>query len=159
MEKKTTSTDASPVNANRTIRSIAICVFRHGDQILVVRDTKPGTADLFFRPFGGGIEFGELAADAIVREIAEELGEAIEAPKLLGVLESRFRLGGRDHHEHVFVFDAVFRNRELYDRARILGKEGCGAELRGEWLRTSTCASDSIPLYPEGLLALLQATV
>ena len=50
--------------------------------------------DHYCRPLGGGIEFGERGADAIVREIREELGAEIEDVRRLGTLENLFTGGG-----------------------------------------------------------------
>lgn len=42
------------------------------------------TAD--WRPLGGGIEFGETAADAVVREFGEELDANVRPLHRVGVL-------------------------------------------------------------------------
>lgn len=42
-----------------------------------------------WRPLGGTIEFGERAADALRREMVEEIGQAIAEPTLLAVLFAR----------------------------------------------------------------------
>src|SRR5262249_25090925 len=69
------------------VRRVAICVFRHADRILVARGHDALKGQHFMRPLGGRIEFGELAADALRREIREELNAEIHEPELLGVLE------------------------------------------------------------------------
>ncbi|MBL4770644.1 MAG: NUDIX domain-containing protein [Planctomycetes bacterium] len=139
----------------KAIRPIAICVFRHAGRILVFRSQSPDTDADFFRPFGGGIEFGEAAEETIAREIEEELGETILDPVLLGVLENRFEYNGQPSHEHVFVFDAAFQNRELYGRGSIVGREDNGELLHGEWIDPSQTGA---PLYPDGLQELLIAS-
>jgi len=58
---------------------------------------------IFHRPLGGSIELGEHSADAVVREIHEELGATFVRPELLGVLESVFTINGEMGHEVVFV--------------------------------------------------------
>lgn len=72
------------------IRNIAICVFHHQGKILVNAFPDPVKQQTLFRPLGGGIEFGERSADAIVREIREELNLPIRNVRLLGTLESLF---------------------------------------------------------------------
>lgn len=138
------------------IRAIAICVFRHADRILVIRASDPQAGQEFLRPFRGGIEFGEPAADALVREISEELGEAIDTPRLLGVLDNCFDYADLPHHEHVFVSDSAFRNREIYMQAVSLGRESGDQNLHGEWVRPSECEDDHTPLYPQGVHGLLR---
>jgi NADH pyrophosphatase NudC (nudix superfamily) len=58
----------------RQIRPIAICLFRNGNRILVSDDLDPETGRPYCRPLDGSVEFGELAVNALVREIREELG-------------------------------------------------------------------------------------
>jgi ADP-ribose pyrophosphatase YjhB (NUDIX family) len=76
------------------IRPIALCVIRRGDHLLVEHGFDPVKREHFFRPPGGGIEFGERAVDALRREIREEFGAELAGPRLLGVVENVFRYGG-----------------------------------------------------------------
>lgn len=41
------------------IRPLAICVFRHQDRILVAEGYDPVKDEHFYRPLGGGNEFGD----------------------------------------------------------------------------------------------------
>ena len=61
------------------IRPIALCLFRHAGRILVGNAYDAVKQEHYCRPLGGGIEFGERGAEAIVREIREELGAAAPA--------------------------------------------------------------------------------
>jgi ADP-ribose pyrophosphatase YjhB (NUDIX family) len=58
----------------RHIRPKAVCVVRRGDALLLVDGWDPATGTRFHVPAGGGVEFGERAADAVRRELREELG-------------------------------------------------------------------------------------
>jgi ADP-ribose pyrophosphatase YjhB (NUDIX family) len=49
---------------------------------------------LFHRPLGGHVEFGEYARDTVHRELQEEIGQALTAVQLAGVLENIFQWGG-----------------------------------------------------------------
>ena len=90
------------------IRVIAICLFRRDDQILVFAgfDRVKGTA--YYRPLGGGVDAGETSAQALVREMQEELGAEVTDLQLVGVLESIFTVDERAGHEIVFVYDGRF---------------------------------------------------
>lgn len=77
------------------IRHLALCIFHHRGKILVNEFVDPVKGLTLFRPLGGGIEFGERSADAIVREIREELGQPISDLRLIGTLESIFTYLGK----------------------------------------------------------------
>ena len=56
-----------------TIRPVAICIFRKEDKILVFEAYDKVDDKIFYRPLGGGIEFGEHSSETVVREIREEI--------------------------------------------------------------------------------------
>ena len=70
------------------IRPIAICVFRHNDCILVAQGYDPVKKEHFYRPLGGGIEFGEYSERTVHRELLEEIGAETCELKYLGNLEN-----------------------------------------------------------------------
>ena len=53
-----------------------------------------GGVFLGWRPLGGGVEFGERAAEAVGREFVEEIGQALVDVRLLCVLENLFVYDG-----------------------------------------------------------------
>ena len=55
--------------------------------------------DAFWCLPGGRVEPGESAADAVVREMQEELGAQVSAGPLLWVVENFFSHAGQQHHE------------------------------------------------------------
>ncbi|MBI5032256.1 MAG: NUDIX hydrolase [Chloroflexi bacterium] len=137
------------------IRSLAICVFRHDDKILVFEGYDPSKNQVFHRPLGGGIEAGEYAKDAIVREIREELGAEITNVRLIGTLESIFTFNCRPGHEIVMVYDAEFVDRSLYDKDKFDVVEEVET-IRAMWKSLNDfCKADAPPLYPDGLFDLL----
>jgi ADP-ribose pyrophosphatase YjhB (NUDIX family) len=138
------------------IRVLAIAVFREGDRVLVARGVDPASGEPFYRPLGGGVEFGERAAAALRREIAEELGATIEEPHLLGVLENLFGYAGRPRHEVVFVFDARFSDPAWYLREELpVTEAGTGWEP-ARWIAIEALSSGAERVVPDGLLLLLQ---
>jgi ADP-ribose pyrophosphatase YjhB (NUDIX family) len=142
------------VSTNRDITAKAICVFRHDDRILVALDVDSTTDQRYARPLGGAIDFGERAEDALRREIMEEIGAELAAPRVLGVFENIFTLEGRPRHEILFVFDAQFADTTLYESATIEALEPGWGEPP-VWMPLSAFRDGSLPLYPAGLLALL----
>ncbi len=137
----------------QTIRPIAICVMRQDERILVSQGYDSGRQEIFHRPVGGGIDFGEASREAVIREVWEELEVTIETPVLLGVLENIFVYEGKAQHEIVFVYDAVFADRSLYDRPILNGMEG-DTPFDAIWLSKQQVQMGA-KLYPLGLQALL----
>ena len=137
------------------IRALALCVCRHEGRVLVQDLADPSTGERFLRPFGGAIEFGERAADAVCREFREELDVGLLDVSLVGVLESLFDYDGRAGHEIVFVFDGRLDDPSLYERADIVGREAENTPVAGVWLPLAGMGSIGVPLYPAGLTELL----
>ena len=75
-----------------------VCVKR--GQLLVCQ--SKGAANTYLP--GGHVEFGERAADSLVREIREELGVKARTGGFLGAVEHTFRQKGERHCEINLVF-------------------------------------------------------
>jgi len=82
--------------------------------LLVSEETNPA-GELFHRPLGGHVEYGEYARDTVHREFQEEIGQALTGVRLAGVLENIFPWGGGTQHEIVFVFTAAFADEAAYE--------------------------------------------
>ena len=136
------------------IRVLVLCIFRNGTQILVARGVDDVKGEAFHRPLGGAVEFGEMAVDALRREMREELGEEIRDPVRLGVLENVFEYAGEPGHEVVFVYDAAFANEELYAKPELPLNERIWDGV-ARWIDLEH--PTSLPLYPDGLVELLRA--
>lgn len=79
--------DVENVYGNRL--RLRVCgLYSEGDQLLMVRHRGIGPTNTFWCPPGGGVQFGETAPDALVREFAEETGLIVETGELLFVNES-----------------------------------------------------------------------
>lgn len=139
------------------VRPKAVCVCSDGDRILVNAAADVVTGERYYGPLGGEIEFGEYAADAVVRELREEIGVAVTDLQLLGVLENVFTYEGVPGHEIVFVYDARLADASLYARATLVGEESNGHTFVARWVPLATFAPGGPPLYPDGLYALLRA--
>ncbi|MFD2830432.1 NUDIX hydrolase [Corticicoccus populi] len=141
--------------ADKTIRNISICVFRKNDSILVFEDYDDVKEDYFYRPIGGGIEYGERSLDTLKREIYEEIRAEIGNIKLLDVIESVFTHNGRIGHEVVFVYDADFIDQSFYERTSFFGWKDDGSKIKLYWKRISEFENGNLRLVPEGLQKLL----
>ena len=134
-----------------------VCVFRNGGRILVGDAYDATKKELFYCPPGGRVEFGELSAEALRREMREELGSEIMNPRLLGVLENRFSFNGQQGHEIVFVYDAELEQKALYSVDRFKAHESNGEAFNALWLNLNAIGPDTPPVYPAGLIALLKS--
>ena len=139
------------------IRPLAICLFRHNDHILVAEGYDPVKKESFYRPLGGGIEFGEHSEQTIHRELMEEIGAEVSELKYLGTLENIFVFNGVPGHEIVQVYDGVLKDSGLYEQAEIEGHEAdIGASFKAIWKRISEFVEKKSTLYPSGLLKLMR---
>lgn len=141
------------------IRPIVRCVFRRGEhpvEILVAREDDPerGT-DIWFPP-GGGMDFGEMAEEALRRELLEELDAEIHGLRLLGVLEPRFEYAGEQHHHIVMIYEGTFSDPSMYEREDLVVTEPT-ASLPAEWRPLDDFAEGRRLLMPLGLYDLLMS--
>jgi 8-oxo-dGTP pyrophosphatase MutT (NUDIX family) len=142
----------------QTIRPLAIGVFSHADKILVAEGYDSTKDEVFYRPLGGMIEFGEYGHEALTREIMEEIGQEITNLRYLGSLENIFVFDGEKGHEIVLVYDGEFLNPSIYLEKVVEGYEDDMGALRFKAMWKSLDAfhdSEAPPLYPDGLLELL----
>ena len=139
-----------------SVRVIALCVVRRGRCILVFEGYDCTKGDYFYRPLGGGVEFGEQGAVAAAREMAEELDTEIRHVRRLGVLENLFFLNGQPGHEIVMVYEADFADESMYERSPIWGREDDNSPIKAVWKRMDDFEAGLGRLVPEGLLDMLE---
>ncbi len=138
------------------IRATALGIFRNGDRIFVAEGYDPNKGETFYRPLGGGIEFGERAEDAIVREMQEETGLEITNVRYLGLCENIFVYLGEPGHELVLLFEADFADSRIYDMEELNCQEIDGVPFTAVWKRLDEFGrGGNGPLYPDGLIKLL----
>lgn len=138
------------------IRPLAICLFNHDDKILVSEEHDATKGETFYRPLGGGIEFGEHSIDTIHRELMEEIGAKVKDLIYLGTIENIFVFDGTPGHEIVQVYDGALVESGLYEQAVISGYEAeVNLSMKVMWKSLDEFGPDKSILYPEGLLELL----
>jgi 8-oxo-dGTP pyrophosphatase MutT (NUDIX family) len=138
------------------IRVLVICAFWHKGRILVSEAHDPSKGQNFFRPLGGGVQFGETSAHALARELREEIGAEIANLRCIGTIENIFTYLGEPGHEIVQVYDGTFLDRSLYGLASIPGVESNGRPFRAVWRELQSFTPEA-PLYPAGLEELLKS--
>lgn len=141
----------------KRIRPLAICVFRHNNRILVAEGYDSFKDEYFYRPLGGGIEFGEKSAETICREVMEEINVDVEknSLKYLGAVENIFYFNGKPGHEIVLIYDGMLKESGLYEQDVILGKEVNGEDFRAVWKDLDEFRDGKSILYPTGLIEML----
>ena len=139
------------------IRPLALCVFRRDDKIFVAKGYDAHLDQTFYRPIGGRIEFGERGHEAIIREVKEEINANVTEVKYLGMLENIFEYEGESGHEIVVVYDGRFVDENFNDNQfTVQGRDAGEVLYEGRWMRLDAFrADDTPPLYPNGLLELL----
>jgi 8-oxo-dGTP pyrophosphatase MutT (NUDIX family) len=141
----------------KRIRPLAICVFRHNDRILVAEGYDPVKKQPFYRPLGGGIEFGEYSEQTIQRELFEEIGAEVCDLKYLGALENVFVFNGTPGHEIVQVYDGSLKDAGLYEQTVIAGREvDIEDTFQAVWKHIHEFGEGKSTLYPTGLLEMLR---
>jgi 8-oxo-dGTP pyrophosphatase MutT (NUDIX family) len=139
----------------KQIRAKALGVIQHEGRLLVFEGYDLVKDETFYRPLGGGIEFGETGAQAMVREIREEIGAEVANVRYLGLCENIFTYAGEIGHEIVLLFEAELVDTSLYERDDLQAVEPGGVVFKVLWKPLSDFADGRVPLYPDGLLALL----
>jgi ADP-ribose pyrophosphatase YjhB (NUDIX family) len=109
-----TSTSAdSRSYPTRPYLAVSAAIF-HAGRVLIVRRGTPPMQGVYTLP-GGGVELGETLEQAIVREIREETGLAIEPIALAGYRQviGRDAAGRIEHHFVILPFAARYLSGEI----------------------------------------------
>ena len=141
------------------IRVLALAVLLWRDHLLCAEGYDTVKRQTFFRPLGGGVEFGERAEATVARELHEELGMAVEVREALGVTENLFTYQGRPGHEVVFEYVCVpAPGHAPATLAPLTAIEG-EARFVARWLPLAEVLGGTHRVYPEGLVERLTAWV
>jgi ADP-ribose pyrophosphatase YjhB (NUDIX family) len=141
-----------PWTPPQRIRALAIAIIREGDRLLVMEGRDESLARTFYRPLGGGVEFGERAEAAVRRELREEIGAELTNVAYVAMIENLYELEGHPGHEIVFVYTAELADRALYERETFTIEEANG---RAIWISIADARSGGVSLVPKELVALL----
>jgi ADP-ribose pyrophosphatase YjhB (NUDIX family) len=151
-----TASSLADVGIPGVIRPCAFAFVKDGERLLLARMIDPDDGSTYFRPLGGGIEFGENGEEAVRREFREELGVELGSVRHLGFLENLFEMGGEPYHELCLIFVAEPDGWpiERFDGYVVPESVGPGG---GETavVRTFDEFGATFPLYPEGVIELV----
>ncbi|HEX8917141.1 MAG TPA: NUDIX hydrolase [Chloroflexota bacterium] len=144
--------------SKKRVRPIALGIFRRGDRIFVTRSYDPVKDQVFYRPLGGTIEFGEHGAETVVRELKEEIGADVTGLRYLDTFENIFTYMDKPGHEIVLLYEGTFADPSWYERDIERGLEQTNDPplMQGVWMRLEDLGAGT-PLYPDGLLEVIRA--
>ena len=134
--------------SEKNIRSVALLLAVKNDKILVIAANDYVKNEDFYRLIGGGIEFGETGAEALKREVKEEIKAEIKNIKYLGLIENIFNFEGKKMHELALVYRADFKDKNIYQKKEIKILDSRHPQ-KAYWLDKKTILK--VKFYPEGL--------
>ena len=137
---------------------MALALVRHGDRILVEKGRDEVKDETFFRLLGGTVEFGEKSAEAVRRELLEELGAEADVGRLVATIENLFTYEGEQAHEICLVYQCSLRDERFYAVEEWDAEEATpGAVIvrSVSWRAIDSFGPGRDIFYPEQLLELL----
>lgn len=146
------------------IGTVALGVIARDGHILLEPMAKWLNTGLMWRPIGGYVEFGERAADAVVREFREELGRDVEVVRLLEVCENFATFdvasGPLSIHEIAFWYELRFAAHDAPDDLEPLASFEQDAPAGDEnslahWLSVAELRAGEHPIFPPDLMEKL----
>jgi ADP-ribose pyrophosphatase YjhB (NUDIX family) len=141
----------------RDIRPIVICLFYYNEKILVFEGYDKAKDEIFYRPLGGAIEFGEYGEEALKREIREEIQAEIKDIKFLTMFENIFTYQEKMGHEIVLVFDGTLVDSSLYEKNLVVQEDDENqTKFNAYWKNIKEIKRENRPLYPEGLYDFIE---
>ena len=129
-------------------------IFKNNNSEILLGKGKDTTRNLsFYRPLGGGIEFGETSLVTLKREIKEEIGGSLKNEKLLTVYENIFEYNSTKMHEINFIYKAELNEDHLLNAKLIpiLDKK----DRYAEWMSVADIKSGKIKVFPEECLKFI----
>jgi len=139
------------------IRPKAVAIACHDGRLLVVEVLDDSGSVKGWCPPGGGVNFGEKAAETLAREIREELGCGISITGAPMIFENIYTHEGAQGHDVVFAIPVTFDDPSIYMRQRFQICEDNGSVHNIEWVEFARFRSGAETLYPAPLWQALQS--
>jgi len=131
--------------------------FNHRAAAVIIKDghllIHRNVRDDFWALPGGRIRLMESGAEAVIREIKEELGLKAEATRFLAVQENFFTYENVSFHEVGFYYEVNVSDDMTVTSEDFFGVEG--AELIYRYVPIDQL--QSVKLYPEKLTMMIQS--
>jgi ADP-ribose pyrophosphatase YjhB (NUDIX family) len=139
-----------------SIRATALALILDGDRVLVSEGFDDVKRERFYRLLGGGIEFGETGAEAVIREVGEEIGARVAGAEYLATLENIFVYLGAPGHEIARIYLVTLADLPSYACDEIRRFDETRA-VRTVWMPVDAFLSVVERLYPDGAVDVLDS--
>jgi ADP-ribose pyrophosphatase YjhB (NUDIX family) len=141
------------------LRVLALAVVLHKDCIFVGEGYDQVKRQTYYRPLGGEVEFGESSVVTVAREVGEESKAPIRVLRYMGGLENVFTYNGLPGHEVYLIHLCEFVEARMYQMLEVIAGHDEGAHRwKVRWMPLDSFRGVSAPpLYPDGLLAMIDA--
>jgi 8-oxo-dGTP pyrophosphatase MutT (NUDIX family) len=138
------------MRANK-IRLLTLGLIRDENRILLSKSYDSVKQQTFYRALGGGVNFGETSADALKRELLEEIQAEITNLKYLGCIENIFTYEGQPGHEVVQLYQCDFVEPKLYqmEQFEVIESDEKGTAF---WMNVEDCKAGKLHIVPEAFL-------
>lgn len=140
------------MQTKKRIKVKALAWIESNQHLFVVKNHDSVKEDDYYRPIGGGVEFGEPTATALHRELYEELGAEISITGDALVLENIYICDGTPGHEIIYLYPSVFLRAEFNEHKIFKLIEGNGETYDALWIPITEFLSGALRLVPEALL-------
>lgn len=137
------------------IRTLALALIRNNnDQYLYHEAFDSVKNEKFYRPLGGGIEFGEYGSEALKREFQEEIQQEVVVGELVNTFENIFVYEGKKGHQIILLYQAKFSDENNYSKTFEINENG---KIIGNavWKSLDEIKNEGAKLYPDGLMDLI----
>ena len=136
------------------IRVLALAILQRDDgKLLLEKGQDTVKNEVFYRPMGGGVEFGEKGAAALIREFQEEIGKHISIKSFLGTVENIFNWQGQPGHQIILLYECKFIDSEDYSREHFPRVDGNLGHIY--WRSVAEVRAESAMLYPQEVADLV----
>ncbi|MCT7978781.1 NUDIX hydrolase [Laspinema olomoucense] len=133
------------------IRVITLGLIKDRNRLFVSEGYDSVKQQSFYRPLGGGIEFGETSLEALKREFQEEVNADLANIHYLGCVENIFIYNGKPGHEIIQLYRCDFSDRKFYELESLYFFEG-KREVKALWVEIDQLISGELVLVPTKLL-------
>ena len=133
-----------------------VLLFDDADRILLLYDADAG--GYWYTP-GGGIEAGETAEEAALRELREELGLAVDLGEMVLRRRTRFEVRGRQLDQDVVHFLGRVRPAAAWAPVSVDGDAERAAVCASRWWTVDELAASNARFFPDSLVELVRRAV